>query len=132
MIKKIVLLTTFLFLVFSCGTREDETDNEKYIGVWTWVSTDGGIGNINQTPANTGINRTLTLTAESIYIIKENTVVISEGTYYLGRAVTNTDHLEKLFLNFSQNPRLIIETINETDLYLSEDSNDALRYHYTK
>ena len=132
MIKKIILLTTFLFLVFSCGTREDETDNEQYIGVWNWVSTDGGIGNINQTPANTEINRTLTLTAESIYIIKENTVVISEGTYYLGRAVTNTDHLEKLFLNFSHDPRLIIQTINETDLYLSEDINDALRYHYTK
>ena len=132
MIKKIILLTTFLFLVLSCGTREDETDNEQYIGVWNWVSTDGGKGNIHQTPANTGIARTLSLTAESIYTIKENTVVISEGTYYLGRAVTNTDHLEKLFLNLSEDQNLIIESFNSSDLYLSEDHDDGLKYHYSK
>ena len=132
MIKKIIFLTAFLFLVISCGTREDETDNDRYVGVWNWVSTDGGIGNIHQTPANTGINRTLTLTAESFYIIKENAVVVSEGTYYIARGVTNTDHLEKLFINFSEDPQLIIQSINETDLYLSEDVNDALKYHYTK
>lgn len=132
MTKKLIVLTAFLFLIFSCGTREDETDNEQYIGVWNWVSTDGGIGNTQQTPANTGINRTLTLTAESLYNIKENAVVVSEGTYYLGRGVTNTDHLEKLFLNLSNDQDLMVETINSTDLYLAEDLNNGLRYHYSK
>ncbi|QOW08843.1 hypothetical protein Q73A0000_00030 [Kaistella flava (ex Peng et al. 2021)] len=132
MTKKLILLTAFLFLVFSCGTREDETDNEQYIGVWNWVSTSGGISNTQQTPANTGINKTMTLTAESVYSIKENSVVVSEGTYYLGRGVTNTDHAEKLFLHFSNSPDLIVETINGTDLYLAEDKNDGLRYHYSK
>lgn len=132
MIKKIILLTAFLFLLFSCGTREDETDNEQYVGVWNWVSTDGGLANVHQTPSNTGVTRTLTLTAESFYTIKENTEVVSEGTYYLAREVTNTDHLEKLFLHFSNQPNLIIESINANDLYLAQDANDGFKYHYSK
>ena len=132
MIKKIILLSAFLLLLFSCGTREDETDNEQYVGVWTWVSTTGGTDNVNQTPANTGINRTMTLTAESLYTIKENGEVVSEGTYYLGLGVTNTNHLEKLFLNLSNDPHLIVESINTTDLYLGEDVNNGYKYHYNK
>lgn len=132
MLNKLLLLSAFIFIIFSCGTRENETDNEQYTGVWNWVSTDGGIGKIHLTPANSGINRTLTMTAESVYTIKENEVIISQGTYYVGRAVTNTDHLEKLFLHLSEDQNLIIESFNSSDLYLSEDHNDGLKYHYSK
>lgn len=131
-VKKISFLFLFFLLLISCGTREDETETEQYAGLWHWVSTDGGLANIHLTPASTGIKRTLVLTLEAVYNITENVIITSEGTYYVGRAVTNTDHLEKLFLHLSKDKSFIIDNHTSTDLFLTEDVYDGVRHHYSK
>ena len=69
----IFLLSLIAVTVFvACGTREDELSNEQFVGTWNWAATTGGIGNINDTPASTGIQRTITFTDTYIYTVKEN------------------------------------------------------------
>ncbi|MBW8360951.1 MAG: hypothetical protein K0M56_02050 [Kaistella sp.] len=130
--RKLVLPLILLSLAFSCGTREDELSNEQYLGTWNWVSTDGGIGNIHETPANTGIERKMTFTAENHYTITENSTVVNEGTYNLIREVTSTDHSEKIFIDFSNYPDVMVNSINGPDLHLADDAVDGYTYHYSK
>lgn len=132
MTKKILAFTLLFFLIISCAKREDEAENEQYVGVWNWVSTDGGIANEHQTPANTGITRTMDLTVDYHYSIKENGIPVSEGTYSISPGVTNTDHSEKIFINFSNYPSVFVQSVNASDLYLVDDSIDGFNYHYSK
>ena len=68
----IFLLSLIAVTVFvACGTREDELSNEQFVGTWNWAATTGGIGNINDTPANTGIQRTITFTDTYVYTLKK-------------------------------------------------------------
>lgn len=131
-IRKLALPLILLALVLSCGSREDELSNEQYLGSWNWVSTTGGIGNINETPANTGIERKMTFTAENRYTITENSIVVNEGTYQLIREVTSTDHSEKIFIIFTNYPDVMVNSINGTDLHLADDAVDGYSYHYSK
>ncbi|WP_051190490.1 hypothetical protein [Kaistella palustris] len=123
-----------LLLVFvSCSTREDDQlANEPFVGTWNWVSTDGGIANTHDTPESTGITRTMTFTADNHFKVMENNVTVNEGTYQITRQVTNTDHVERTFINFSDYPDLMVKSVDASDLFLAEDANDGFSYHYSK
>ncbi len=129
----IFLLSLIAVTVFiACGTREDELSNEQFVGTWSWAATTGGIGNINDTPSSTGIQRTITFTDTYIYTVKENGATVSEGTYNLLIEVTPNEHKEKLFIDFSNYPDVFVDGIDSSNLYLGDHTNDGYSYHYKK
>lgn len=129
----IFLLSLIAVTVFiACGTREDELSNEQFVGTWSWAATTGGIGNINETPTSTGIQRTITFTETYIYTVKENGATVSEGTYNLLIEVTPNEHKEKLFIDFSNYPDVFVDGIDSSNLYLGDHTNDGYSYHYKK
>lgn len=129
----IFLLSLIAVTVFiACGTREDELSNEQFVGTWDWAATTGGIGNINDTPQSTGIQRTITFTDAYIYTVKENGATVSEGTYNLLIEVTPNEHKEKLFIDFSNYPDVFVDGIDSSNLYLGDHTNDGYSYHYKK
>ena len=129
----ILLLSLIAVTVFiACGTREDELSNEQFVGTWDWAATTGGIGNINDTPSSTGIQRTITFTDAYIYTVKENGATVSEGTYNLLIEVTPNEHKEKLFIDFSNYPDVFVDGIDSSNLYLGDHTNDGYSYHYKK
>ena len=130
--KKLLYLFSFLLLTIQCGTREDELSNEQFVGTWNWAATTGGIGNINDTPASTGIQRTITFTDTYIYTVKENDATVSEGTYNITKEVTPTEHKEKLFIDFSNYPDVFVDGIDASNLYLGDHTADGYSYHYKK
>ena len=126
----IFLLSLIAVTVFvACGTREDELSNEQFVGTWNWAATTGGIGNINDTPASTGIQRTITFTDTYVYTVKENGATVSEGTYNLLKEVTPNEHKEKLFIDFSNYPDVFVDGIDSSNLYLGDHTNDGYSYH---
>ena len=129
----IFLLSLIAVTVFvACGTREDEMSNEQFVGTWNWAATTGGIRNINDTPANTGIQRTITFTDTYIYTVKENGATVSEGNYNILKEVTPTEHKEKLFIDFSNYPDVFVDGIDASNLYLNDHTADGYAYHYKK
>lgn len=131
-LSKILLPVLLLTVIFSCGTREDELSNEQFVGTWNWAATTGGISNINDTPASTGIQRTITFTDTYIYTVKENDATVSEGTYNITKEVTPTEHKEKIFIDFSNYPDVFVDGIDASNLYLADHTPDGYSYHYKK
>lgn len=131
-INILLLSLSALFAAVACGTREDELSNEQFLGTWDWAATTGGIGNINDTPSSTGIQRTITFTETYIYTVKENGATVSEGTYNLLIEVTPNEHKEKLFIDFSNYPDVFVDGIDSSNLYLGDHTNDGYSYHYKK
>lgn len=129
----IFLLSLIAVTVFvACGTREDELSNEQFVGTWNLAATTGGIRNINDTPANTGIQRTITFTDTYVYTVKENGASVSEGTYKILKEVTPTEHKEILFIDFSNYPDVFVDGIDASNLYLNDHTADGYAYHYKK
>ena len=129
----IFLLSLIAVTVFvACGTREDELSNEQFVGTWNWAATTGGIRNINDTPANTGIQRTITFTDTYVYTVKENGASVSEGTYNILKEVTPTEHKEILFIDFSNYPDVFVDGIDASNLYLNDHTADGNAYHNKK
>lgn len=131
-LSKLLLSVLLLTVIFACGTREDELSNEQFVGTWNWVATDGGIANTHDTPASTGIQRTMTFTGDNHYTVKENDAVVSEGTYSLLKEVTPTEHNEKLFIDFSDYHDVFVDSIDGANLYFSDHTADGYSYHYKK
>lgn len=133
--KKINALILGLFALLvtaACGTREDELSNEQFVGTWNWASTTGGTGNINDTPENTGVQRTITFTDNYTYTVKENDATVSDGSYSIIKEVTPTEHAEKLFIDFSNYPDVFVDGIDASNLYLGDHTADGYSYHYKK
>lgn len=131
-INALLISILALFVAIACGTREDELSNEQFVGTWDWIATTGGISNINDTPANTGIQRTITFTDTYIYMVKENDATVREGTYNILKEVTPTEHKEKLFIDFSNYSDVFVDGIDGSNLYLGDHTVDGYSYHYKK
>ena len=131
--KKLLLLLPFLFLfLIQCGTREDELNNDQYIGTWNWKATRNPSGNIVDSPDLSGIARKLTISENSQYKITENDVIKHEGTYSIQKLTTSTDHTEKTFIVFSNYGEKIIVNIDATNLSLKDDDYAELTHYYEK
>ncbi|MDF0719575.1 hypothetical protein P0M11_06125 [Kaistella sp. PBT33-4] len=127
---RLFLPALFVTSIVSCDSRDDELSNEQYVGAWDWVATTGV--NVNENPTNTGKTAQLILTPEGTYTIKENDIVQSQGNYSLYKGVTSTDHVEKMYIDFSNDPDKMVNSVNATDLSLGDDSVNGLTYHYKK
>lgn len=126
-------LATFTFLAILSCRNDDELDIEPLVGDWDWVSTVGGInGQINDTPSSTGNTIKLSFTTDSKYTITTNGKTTDEGTFRLYKDVSNLDHIERTYINFSSGYNKMIRNKDETNLYLSDDANDGVESHYKK
>jgi hypothetical protein len=131
-IKKFIL-ATFAFLALLSCRNDDELDIEPLVGDWTWVSTSGGInGQINDTPTSTGKTIILSLKDDDTYTFTTNGTVTNQGTFKLYKDVSNLDHIERTYIDFSSTGHQMIRSSDETNLYLSDDANDGVESHYKK
>lgn len=132
-IMKRFILATFTFLAILSCRNDDELDIEPLVGDWEWVSSNGGInGQINDTPSSTGNTIKLSFTSDNKYTITTNGTVTNEGTFRLYKDVSNLDHIERTYIDFSSTNRQMIRNNDETNLYLSDDANDGIESHYKK
>ena len=129
-LTRFILPAVLISATVSCANRDDDFSNEQYVGSWDWIATTGP--NVNESPTSTGKTAELILTPEGTYTIKENDVVQSEGNYSLYKGVTSTDHVEKMYIDFSNDPDKMVNSVNATDLSLGDDSVNGLTYHYKK
>ena len=130
--KKFILATFALLALLSCR-NDDELDIEPLVGDWTWVSTSGGInGQINDTPTSTGKTIIMKLDSDKKYTITTNGTVTNEGTFSLYKNVSNLEHYERVYIDFSNAPDQMIVNIEEKTLILSDDVNDGYTYTYKK
>lgn len=130
--KSFILATFAFFALISCR-NDDELDIQPLVGDWTWISTSGGInGQINDTPTSTGKTIKLSFTSDGKYTITTNGTVTKEGTFILYKDVSNLDHIERTYIDFSSEGHQMIRSNDETNLYLSDDANDGVESHYKK
>ena len=128
--KKFILATFTLLALLSCR-NDDELDIEPLVGDWTWVSTSGGInGQINDNPTSTGKTIILSLKDDDTYTFTTNGTVTNQGTFKLYKDVSNLDHIERTYIDFSSTGHQMIRSSDETNLYLSDDANDGVESHY--
>jgi len=123
-------------LLMSCSKHSDEAFiNQKIIGTWKWVKTDGGIANnIHDTPASTGNNIDLKITDDNHYFFYTNGVLTSQGTYAIEIRNCIHDHTNKNVINFSslEDQDMMIERVDDFTLESSDDVYDGTVSIYSK
>lgn len=131
LIKPVIVLIIALFSMISCRS-DDNTDTSSLVGDWEWASTYGGIANITETPTTTGNTILLSFTSDNKYTIKTNGIVTSEGTFTLYKDVSNLEHYERTYINFSNYSTKMIANNDDENLILGDDVNDGFTYTYKK
>jgi hypothetical protein len=130
------LLTTISIIVVMAGCskqKEKPSIQEKLTGTWQWASTDGGIAaHIHRTPANTGKNVDLKITADGKYAIFTNDILTSEGTYTLETRKCIHDHANKTYIKFSSDPDFMVEYVDAERLEVSDEAYDGLGSKYRR
>jgi hypothetical protein len=124
----------FLFLltiIISCSDNGD-TNNKNLIGTWSWVSSSGGIAGTTETPASTGKNRDLKFTSDGKYFYFTNGVLSSQGTYNIEIKKSNLYQTNKNAIIFSKDGYMIIEKIDDSNLFLSDDNFDGFGSSYIR
>lgn len=132
--KRLILLTAVLLLsLYSCRSeQDDDLDNSAYVGTWQWVSTNPGNGGPLETPETTETQATLNFTSDGSYQFTEDGQIVNQGTYKLYIDVTDTDHSEKVFIDFSGREDLMVFSITESQLILVEDKSAGKTFAYSK
>jgi hypothetical protein len=126
-----VLAVAMVVGLLACHKQAD--DDQAFLGTWQWVSTDGGIANqIHDTPASTGRNVELQLLSNGTYVCKTGASVTSSGTYRVEKRKCIHDHTQKDYLLFSADPGMMMESINDEALLLSDEAFDGLTSQYIR
>ncbi len=123
-----------LFLItisVSCSDNDDNSD-KNLIGTWSWVSSSGGIAGTTATPASTGKNIDLKFTSDGKYFYYTNGIISSEGTYKFSTLKSIVDGTIKKSIIFSAGGEMIIDKIDNTNLYLSDNYFDGFGSYYIK
>lgn len=129
--KNLIFAIFAFWAVFSCRS-EDDTDVGPVVGEWEWVSSTGGVGNTTETPASSGKTIIMKLDSDKKYTITTNGTVTNEGTFSLYKNVSNLEHYERVYIDFSNAPDKMIVNNEEKTLILSDDVNDGYTYTYKK
>ncbi len=132
LIKPLIVLFIALFSVISCRGEDDTEDVTPLVGNWEWVSSTGGVGNTTETPASSGKTIIMKLDSDKKYTITTNGTVTNEGTFSLYKNVSNLEHYERVYIDFSNAPDKMIVNNEEKTLILSDDVNDGYTYTYKK
>jgi hypothetical protein len=108
--------------------------DEKLLGSWEWIRTDGGIANnVHETPASTGKEKTLVLNANNTYVITVNGAIFSQGSFTVISKQCIHDGTNKAYIQFDHDPGMMVEEVDATILKLSDEANDGTdaQYHRT-
>lgn len=131
--RTLLLVFTLALGAVSCTKEKPEAPEAELTGVWQWVRSDGGIGNnIHYTPATTGKQVTLKLTADRQYFFYSHGVLTSQGTYTLETGTCIHDGKQKTRLNFSGCPDQMIHLLDDKTLQLSDEAHDGIGSEYTR
>lgn len=132
-IKSLLLIAVIALTTVSCTKPGTELPYTQLVGEWQWVRSDGGIANlIHDTPASTGKNVTLKLTADNQYFFYSNGSLASQGTYTLETRACIHDGQQKTLINFSGCPDQAIHLLNATTLELSDEAHDGIGSQYRR
>ena len=99
---------------------------------WKWIRTEGGIGNLTETPASTGRNVEMRLAANHQYFIYTNGVITSQGTYDLETRNSLLSKTDRQFIDFSNDTDMMVDQMDDTTLKLSMDVYDGTGSLYSK
>lgn len=133
--KNIFLLIALTLGITSCSSDETyRIDNSDLVGVWSWISTDGGIGgNIHETPESTEKTVQLKLNSASGFSIFENEIEVSSGTYELSiRESIHSGELERYITYSTDTPSQyivlggLIEVHDGNQLNVSDNTHDGI------
>lgn len=130
-LKGIGLLFLLPILV-SCSDDDDNSNDKNLIGTWSWIFSSGGIGGTVYSPATTGKNIDLEITSDNKYFYYTNGILSSQGTYTLETQNCIHDHTNKKVLIFSNNESMMIEKIDNSNLFLSDDNFDGFSNSYIR
>ena len=112
---------------------QDKSDSIIVSGVWRWVSTNGGIANVDQTPGSTGNEMFLHLTSDHHYELYTNTIMTDQGTYSIINTTSIIDNTTKPALTFSNRQTdQIIEILNKDTLKLADNAYDGFETLYLR
>lgn len=129
--KKFIALMFVILALFSCR-NDDELDVDPLVGDWEWITSTGGIDGRTETPTSTGKNIILSMKNDKTYTIATNGSVTQEGTYSLYKNVSNLDHYERTYIDFSNQIDQMIISNEDGKLVLNDDLNDGFISTYKK
>jgi hypothetical protein len=129
--KKFIALMFVILALFSCR-NDDELDVDPLVGDWEWITSTGGIDGRTETPTSTGKNIILSMKNDKTYTITTNGSVTQEGTYSLYKNVSNLDHYERTYIDFSNQIDQMIISNEDGKLVLNDDLNDGFISTYKK
>jgi hypothetical protein len=126
-------LLFLITIITSCSDQNTNTGVEKnLIGTWSWVSSSGGIAGTTNSPASTGKNIDLKFTSDNKYFYYTNGVISSQGTYKLSTEKSIVDGTNKSSIVFSADGERVIDKIDNTNLYLSDNYYDGFSSSYIR
>ena len=126
-------LLFLLTVIVSCSVENSNVVVDKnLIGTWNWISSSGGIAGTTNTPASTGKNIALKFTSDNKYFYYTNGVISSEGTYKFSTQKSIVDGTFKKSIVFSAGGEMIIDKIDNTNLYLSDNYYDGFGSSYIR
>jgi hypothetical protein len=127
----LIILPAFAFI--ACSKNDETAAVASLAGNWQWVSTDGGIAaHIHETPANTGKNIELKITADGTYTVYTNGQLSSAGTYTIETRKCIHDHANKPFIIFSADRDVMIENLDVISLEVSDEAYDGVGSLYKR
>jgi hypothetical protein len=115
-------------IISSCSKNTEKVvKNSNVVGSWEWLRTDGGLANqIHDTPVSTGNIVKLRIEEDNKYYMFTNGILTSQGTYLLESRKCIHDQRNKTFINFSSDRDMMVETVNEDLLALSDEAYDGI------
>ena len=103
--KKAFFLLIITLVSFSCKSSEPTIVDPELFGTWTWLSTDGGIGNhIHDTPENSELKFQLKLRKDMRYNLFVNTKKTESGRFEITHQKSLLQNKEATFITVDENP----------------------------
>lgn len=138
--KKVILMSTFIFSLFSCTKEDNLPLNSDLEGKWNWTSTKGGVGNnIDETPTSTEKTVVLILNKNNTYSILENNSEISNGTYEVKTKKSVYKKDMERFVSYSKNVQIsnvivsgVFRVQSSGNLSILDNKADGLQSDFKK
>ena len=127
--KTLISILVLVTLVFSCQKTDDcDPNSPSLIGNWNWTKSVGGIGGGTFTPAITGENIKIKISADSIYREYHNNSLITASKFSL--AYKSQD--SRPYLKFDGLINLYFEFTDCSNLKVTELAADGFVIYYKR
>lgn len=142
---RLVILTLSLlaFLISCCKDDSENNSENRIIGKWDWVESNGGITGGKITPESAGVTRKLIFYANKSVHVIHNQDTIEKTQYFFSRerSLLSGNVLDFLTINYHINPsdtsfeyplRHILVELNDNRLIINEDIYDGFLHIYER